>query len=131
MTEQFAIGVRNVVVDLARNAIVLFPGDRQDILTKAVAQTAVIDIGQRGALIGVEIDSDYYAVTGDGFEPDPLARSSEVDVEVQRGPAGEIQAVTIPRRGEGWEIVFPIGNQCWQQRVNGKVAEACVVTVGR
>jgi hypothetical protein len=132
MTPYFTCPVRNVVVDLARNTIDLFSGDRTTGGNEAVEdEPAVLDIGQRGRLIGVELDSLYLAVTESDAAKDELARSVEVTVTVSRSVDGVIRRIGLPRAGDEYEIAFPIGNQCWRQQVNGRVTETCVVTIPR
>jgi hypothetical protein len=132
MNPDRACPVRNVVVDLASNSIALFPGDRIAGGDESTGSApAVLDIGQRGRLIGIELESCYFAVSEGSAAEDELARSVEVSVSISRSVTGGIRRVELPRAGVGYEIAFPIGNQCWRQHVNGTITETCVVTIPR
>jgi hypothetical protein len=124
--------IRNVVVDLVSNSIALFPGEQvEETVHEAREVLAVLDMGQSGALIGIEIGEDYFPVSSSGAATDDLVRSVDVHVSVSRSADGVVQRVRLPRTGDRYEIAFPIGNQCWRQHVNGTVTETCVITLGR
>lgn len=90
---------------------------------------ATIDIGERGALLGIELrpaaslaaawPALHSAAGADGALYLPIApemsgphdRSEPVVVEIRPGPDGALAAVDLPRRGAGYEITYPSGNQ--------------------
>jgi hypothetical protein len=95
----------------------------------AIPVAATIDIGERGALLGVELRPDPSLVAAwpalreaagpDGafylpIAPDlsgPHDRSVPVTVELRPDADGAPAAVDLPRRGAGYEISYPSGNQ--------------------
>lgn len=114
-----------VVVDAAENTLRLMipaagPVTAAGPLTpeSIVSSRAVLDVGEAGRLLGLEI-----ATGGDG-SPEPWyleledapgdqIRSVPVVVSVARTADDEPVWVDLPRRGDGYELTFPIGNQCW------------------
>ncbi|HEX5498095.1 MAG TPA: hypothetical protein VFX03_02670, partial [Thermomicrobiales bacterium] len=90
---------------------------------------ATIDIGERGALLGIELRPTASLVAAwtalrDASGPDgaiylPIApeksgphdRSMTVVAEIRLGPGGALAAIDLPRRGAGYEITYPSGNQ--------------------
>lgn len=88
--------------------------------------TGTVDIGEQGTLIGVEVaipageelpsaidydvanESAYLAITGNDSG---LARSASAAVRVGVDVENGVAAIEIPRRGPGYEIGFPSGNQ--------------------
>ena len=116
-----------VVVDASRNTLrLLIPADpRATTETSMVApesrttlpHRAILDVGEAGRLLGLEVADDdgeaepWYLELEDA--PGDQLRSVPVTVAVARNPAGEPLWVDLPRRGEGYELTFPIGNQCW------------------
>lgn len=75
---------------------------------------AMIDVGEGGRLLSIEI------VPLAGDEPvvidiDPpagaLSRTASVTVTIERDEDGALAAVVLPRRGAGYEITYPSGNQ--------------------
>ena len=76
--------------------------------------SAVIDIGEGGRLLGI----DVAAASGQApllVDVDPplgdLSRSVAVTLTLERRPSGSISAIELPRRGTGYEISYPSGNQ--------------------
>lgn len=76
--------------------------------------TGIVDVGEGGRLLGIEVE------IAPGSEPlvidiDPpsgtLSRTAVATVTVETGIAGTISAITLPRRGHGYEITYPSGNQ--------------------
>ena len=119
-------GGLRVVVDAGQNLLrLLVPteGSASGAVADGPAPTvgprsAVLDVGEAGRLLGLEIDAEG----GTGGEPWYLEleaapgrqmRSVPVTVSVARDAAGRPVWVDLPRRGEGYELTFPIGNQCW------------------
>lgn len=124
--------VRQVVVDLGRNTLVLIVEPIVGSDSGATRnQSGTIDVGTRGRLIGVELDTEYFAVAMTEGSTDNLIRSIEVAVNVNLSADGRVLSIELSRHSSNYEVTFPIGNQCWQQAVNGSVVESCVVTVSR
>lgn len=63
-----------------------------------------------GAYTSVEQDGTVYIELSEG-ELDDNARSSAVDLGVEMSAGRELLAVSIPRRGAGYEISYPSGNR--------------------
>ena len=57
--------------------------------------------------------------------PDPYARTARVEVCCILAPDGSLTAVTLPRRGPGYELSYPSGNECWID-VSGE--QHCAIT---
>ncbi|MGI9252669.1 MAG: hypothetical protein ACR2J8_02905 [Thermomicrobiales bacterium] len=80
--------------------------------------SAVIDIGEGGRLLGIEIpglndpdgDGPYYLTVTPGSGGDH-ARSAAAMVTVERDESGAVRAVELPRHGAGYEISWPSGNR--------------------
>lgn len=114
-----------VVVDLPANAIRLRV---PDMLPGPEEAGALLDVGANGRLIGLELGERYISVMGLPADGDPLARTAPVRVRVAPGPPAE---VVLPRRGPGYEITYPGGNECWQMTsVNGTAVQVCATTAG-
>lgn len=89
-------------------------------------QEALLDVGANGRLIGLEIGDAYISVMGLPADGDTLARTASVRVNVAPGPE-----IVLPRRGPGYEITYPSGNECWQMKsVNGTLIQVCATTAG-
>ncbi|MGH2558334.1 MAG: hypothetical protein ACRDJH_04650 [Thermomicrobiales bacterium] len=90
---------------------------------------AVLDVGEGGRLIGVDVEHPSVALPANG-EPaatlDPAtgslyialeastdrhARSARVIVELATDDAGILAALIVPCRGAGYEITYPSGNR--------------------
>ena len=63
-----------------------------------------------GEFVFVDADGTAYIELTAG-EADESARSSEVMLEVELNEHREMLAVSIPRRGTGYEISYPSGNR--------------------
>ena len=114
-----------VVVDASRNTLrLLIPTGPKPIPGDAVAGSdtpttsshrAILDVGEAGRLLGLDIaddaDEPWYLELEDA-SGDQL-RSVPVTVTVTRDSSGQPLWVDLPRRGDGYELTFPIGNQCW------------------
>jgi hypothetical protein len=113
--------VERILIDLARNALVL---EVSEPLPAPGEQAGVIDIGTQGRLLGLEVGGQYLAVTEPAAGAEHLARSAEMLATIGNGG----RTVTISRRGPGWEVSFPSGNQCWQRRTaDGGLQTLCAV----
>jgi hypothetical protein len=127
-----ATPVSHVIVDLASNTLTLHSQAASHVVPGVTSQeSAILDMGIKGQLIGIELEPHYFAVSETDGANDALVRSSEVIVTVTRDSEGGVQSIALPRLGSTYEVTFPIGNQCWRQSVNGETVESCVVTIGR
>ncbi len=116
-----------VVVDAGRNTLrLLIPtesmtasrsADVAPVPSVTQPNRAILDVGEAGRLLGLEVadggdaDEPWYLDLEDA--PGDQLRSVPVTVDVARDASGEPLWVDLPRRGEGYELTFPIGNQCW------------------
>lgn len=71
---------------------------------------ATIDIGAGGRLLAVELPALAIDVMPPDAGTEHLARSAAAVARVERAEEGAV-AVVLPRRGEGYEITYPSGNQ--------------------
>ena len=132
MNDNLVTPISQVIVDLASNTLALHPESKNRVESATSRQeSAVLDMGIKGHMIGIELESRYFAVSESDGANDDLVRSCEVIVAVTRDSTGEVQSITLPRLGSTYEVTFPIGNQCWRQSVNGETVESCVITIGR
>lgn len=99
-----------LTVDLDRNTIdiTVGPGDG---VWPATPECHLLEMGGRGRLLGIELDGSYLMVCPPSEEDTSLARTVDAEVTVQRDPVNAIRRVSVPRRGTGYEISFPSGNQ--------------------
>ncbi|HEV2107752.1 MAG TPA: hypothetical protein VGR16_05775 [Thermomicrobiales bacterium] len=76
--------------------------------------TGIVDVGEGGRLLSIEVEMAR------GTDPlfidiDPpsgtLSRTAVASITVETGIAGTVSAITLPRRGHGYEITYPSGNQ--------------------
>jgi hypothetical protein len=104
--------LRSIEVDLAANTLrlALADGDAADITSETLPAT--IDVGVGGRLHGVELAEGYVDVMPPEAGAEHLTRSAiaTVTVERERG-SGMLATVIVPRRGAGYEITWPSGNQ--------------------
>lgn len=100
-----------LTVDSERNSLRFSLADRAEGPTDR-ACPAVLDIGEAGHLVGLEVD-----LGGEPFyleiEPDTSAhiRSAPATATVGFDAAGHVAAIEVPRRGHGYEITYPSGNR--------------------
>jgi hypothetical protein len=104
--------VTRIVIDLRRNELVL----ELDRPLAAADGVATIDIGASGRLLGVEVGDAYLATADPVPGSELLGRSAASSVRVTAGR----QRLHVPRKGAGWEISFPSGNQCWRIGDDGR-----------
>lgn len=105
-----AVALRGIEVDVAANTLRLLLGDEE--AGAVTVERATVDIGTGGRLIGVELPAGYIDVMEPEAGTEHLTRSAAAEVTVERaGTGGAAQAVTLPRRGAGYEITYPSGNQ--------------------
>ncbi len=116
--------VNRIVVDLRDNRLLL---DIDRPLSKAGQCTATIDIGAMGRLIGIEVAGTYLSVSDPVPGSELQGRSVEAPVDV----GSDRLRVVISRRGPGWELSFPSGNQCWNRTdENGGTRTMCSMLAG-
>jgi hypothetical protein len=130
---QNTIRVRQIVVDLGANSIVLFPNDDRPQHSDNEATIAgILDVGERGTMLGVELAGDYFEIAPSTAQDSGQVRSAPVQVRIGATETGQIERLEVPRHGNDYEISWPIGNQCWQRRDgHGRLVETCVTTIPR
>lgn len=106
--------IRRITLDLRRNTLCLVLHD--GLASIRVSATALIDIGESGRLLGVELAAEIGADGSPVYltlfaTTDPNVRSVAATVQTDRGASGGLLSVEIPRRGHGYEIAYPSGNQ--------------------
>jgi len=103
--------VTHVTVDLRRNVLQLHldHGDTGPSAPPPGEYPGILDVGANGWLLGVQVGEEYYAVADPAPGTDHLVRSSEARIVV----LPDDLAIVVPRRGVGYELSFPSGNQCW------------------
>lgn len=109
--------VTSITVDLARNALLLHL-DGQGLVLAALPVgecRGILDVGADGWLLGVEIDEAYFPIADPASGTEHLVRSCEARVSA----AGEEPVIVVPRHGDGYELSFPSGNQCWLRSPSG------------
>jgi hypothetical protein len=113
-----------LLLDLARNAIELRLTDAEPAGAWRSCP-ATIDVGESGRLLGVELalrdagEPHYLPVEEPNGE---LVRSAAAQVRIAVDDGGELVAVELPRRGDGYELSYPSGNQCWlPSRTGGRL----------
>jgi hypothetical protein len=116
--------VTGVTVDLRANTL-RFALDGS-LAVDAGLQPATIEIGALGRLLGLELGETYLTVSNPDHASAHLVRTAEVMVLV----AEDRQLVTMPRRGDGWELSFPSGNQCWRVGSGSQGRSVCAVVIG-
>lgn len=112
-----SIEITSITVDLERNVLLLhfddpdqWPGG-----WVGVDQPGILDVGANGWLLGLEIDETYFPVADATPGTEHLTRTCEARVSLSDTEA----AVVVPRRGAGYELSFPSGNQCWLRSMPG------------
>lgn len=108
------IGVlRSIDIDLAANTlrlVLIEPLDDAPPVT--TSGLATIDIGTGGRLTGLELAEGYIDVMPSEPGTEHLMRSAEARITIEREAGSEAMlAVVVPRRGAGYEITYPSGNQ--------------------
>lgn len=113
--------VERIIVDLCANRLLL---EVDRVFGAVGGAEATIDIGALGRLIGIEIAGVYLSISDPVPGGEMQGRAVEVDVETSDGG----RRLAIPRRGPGWELSFPSGNQCWTQADDsGNIRSVCSV----
>jgi len=116
--------VDRITVDLRANRLIL---DIDRSLLAVGRTPATIDIGALGRLLGVEVGGVYLSISDPVPGSELQGRSIEVGSEIPEG----CRQVIIPRRGPGWELSFPSGNQCWNKAdADGGIRSICSVLTG-
>lgn len=101
----------SLTVDLGRNAIEIATGHDAGNLPAGATERRPLEMGVRGRLLGIDFGDAYLAICQPEEADLALARTVDADVMVARDAAGRIGRVSVPRRGAGYEITFPSGNQ--------------------
>lgn len=99
-----------LTVDLRRNTIDIVIGAPEAGGAEA-SERHLLEMGARGRLLGIELDDAYLMVCAPSDDDAGLVREIEIEVGIRRDPAGRVTEVSVPRRGAGYEITFPSGNQ--------------------
>lgn len=130
---QNTIRIRQIVVDLGANSIVLFPNDeRPQHSDNMTMLSGILDIGEQGRMLGVELAGDYFEIEQSAAHDAGQVRSAPVQVRIGSTDTGHIERLEVARHGNDYEISWPIGNQCWQHRDgDGRLVETCVTTIPR
>lgn len=121
--------------DSDTNSLRLTPSTSAEFLSPLYTTSldAILDIGEAGRLIGVEFPANESQLRH--WHADPLcgqyltlddngaayiqittgdsdtARSTPIRITAEFTPANQLSALSIPRRGHGYEITYPSGNQ--------------------
>ena len=106
--------IKRISLDPRRNTLRLVLDERP--VAERQPGEATIDIGENGRLLGVELGGDagshgtplYLTLVA---STDVHVRSITATVQEDRDDCGRLLAVEIPRRGKGYEIAYPSGNQ--------------------
>jgi hypothetical protein len=115
-----------LLLDLARNTIELRLHDAE--LVRQTRLPALLDIGEGGRLLGIEVTLPgdaaprYLPIEAERGE---LTRSAAVTIAVAFDRGGEPVAIELPRRGKGYELSYPSGNQCWLPTAGAPGRFAC------
>lgn len=111
------LNVTSITVDLRRNVLLLhLDGTETGTDARgATDQRGILDVGANGWLIGVEIEDRYFPIADPAPGTEHLVRSREAPVSL----SDEETAIVIPRCGDGYELSFPSGNQCWLRSSGG------------
>lgn len=108
---------RSLTVDLGRNTIEITTGPAGAEVGTDPAEGEVttehrpLEMGVRGRLLGIDFDDAYLMVCPAGDDDAGVTRTVTAALTVRRDTARRIQQVSVPRRGAGYEITFPSGNQ--------------------
>jgi hypothetical protein len=113
------LSVTQVTVDLRRNVLVL----ELDAPLGHESAEATIDIGALGRLIGVEVGETYLSIS----DPVPGSELQGRSVTIELPVTATDRSIVVPRRGSGWEISFPSGNQCWTRSDGNGRSTVCSV----
>lgn len=113
--------VERIVVDFRENRLLI---DIDRPLPQAGRATVTVDIGAMGRLIGIEVLGMYLSISDPVSGGELQGRSVEIGAEVHENR----RSVIVPRRGPGWELSFPSGNQCWN-RTDGKGVTRTVCSI--
>jgi hypothetical protein len=116
----------NIELDLHKNLLAFRLRPEDEPITEWIELPGVIDIGERGRLLNLEIvpDGDDAIIVPLEDHADPLARTAEVSLRCGVTAGGRIAIAQLPRRGPDYEITYPSGNQCW---IGANGAVSCAV----
>lgn len=126
--------------DRERNALRLLLDDDTRQAATSLRVPGVVDVAANGRLVGIELRTglderqladalvawmhdpvagEFVSLEGGGAlyieltagDADEQSRASEVELEMDLEAGGELVAISIPRRGAGYEISYPSGNR--------------------
>lgn len=120
-----------LTVDREANTLVVTPDSDQQSMRTVIAD-GTLDVGEGGVLLGVEVqvsealgdlagqfggwddavdtdDTSAYLTLMPG--DDSHARSTPIAVKIGLAASGQVTSLSVPRRGEGYEITYPSGNR--------------------
>jgi hypothetical protein len=129
-----------LIHDRHKNALRLTLADSAESAKQQVAYPGLVDVAANGRLVGVEVQTgrthrdlslmlsrwsqdpvagEFVSSEPNGTfyieltagEVDDSLRSSSVELEVELDDRQEMLAISIPRRGAGYEISYPSGNR--------------------
>ena len=103
--------LRSLEVDLGTNTLRLVIGESgEGDALRTSTESATIDIGASGRLIGVETADRYIDVMSPELGTEHLIRSTRAEIDVERVGERPVTLI-VPRLGAGYEITYPSGNQ--------------------
>ncbi len=112
--------------------------DDEPVPARTARASGVIDVAEGGRLVGIELSPPDQLVTSDWLRlwrdnpiagewltvesderaylqltsgDDRHARSAQIELSLDLDASGNLVAIGIPRRGAGYEISYPSGNQ--------------------
>lgn len=100
----------SLTVDLRRNTIDIAIGE-DGAQGAETTERHPLEMGVRGRLLGIDFEDVYLMVCPPGDDDAGLARTITAEMIVWRDASAGISRVSVPRRGAGYEITFPSGNQ--------------------
>lgn len=134
-----------IAIDLRANTLAIraeLPslGDPAPVKSAEGETWAMMDIGTRGRLLGLECEAggEVPSLTIAIADPEPsdiaVMRSVRVPVGIMLDRQHARLTVTIARSGSDYDLAWPSGNQCWRRPVPGPggqtvVAVTCAVLV--
>lgn len=139
--EDLVLVAQTIAIDLRANTLAIaaaLPESWPPIAAFTGETMAMMDIGTRGRLLGLECGaregrSPFTITVAEPEQRDiALMRSVRVPVAIAIDPAASRLTATIARNGDGYDLAWPSGNQCWQRTTfgaDGQPAITCAVLV--
>lgn len=100
----------SLTVDLRRNTIEIVT-DADEAGGAVATERHLLEMGAHGRMLGIDFDDAYLMVCPSSDDDAGLVRAIDIELTVQRNAEQAISSVSVPRRGAGYEITFPSGNQ--------------------